>query len=172
MRLWVRHDRVVSHGRCYGQTDVHLAVAPEITAQRLYPHLPKNLPIFSSPLSRCALLAEQLTSARHPVHYLDELQEVNFGHWENQPWDTIPRVDLDAWAADVTGFQFPGGESVPEFVDRVRAALNQLPKQCIVVTHGGVIRAAHHWCLNMPRTHAFTVPVPYAAPLALPAERC
>ena len=40
------------------------------------------------------------------------LAELDFGHWEMQSWDGIPRAEVDAWAADVAHYRPGGGESV------------------------------------------------------------
>ena len=48
----------------------------------------------------------------HPMPKIDDrLAEMNFGDWEGRPWDSIPRLEIDAWAADVAGYAPPGGES-------------------------------------------------------------
>lgn len=67
--------------------------------------------------------------------------EMNFGDWEMQPWDALPRDALDAWAADPLGFAPPGGESVMQMQSRVLTFFRERAEQdLLLVTHGGVIK--------------------------------
>ena len=157
MTLWlVRHDRLQGvSGICYGSTDLPPAVPPEETARRLRPELPADTPVFSSPLQRCAALARAL----HPEPvFLEGLREVDYGDWEMRPWTEIRGVD--DWAARPFNFRFPGGESVPAFLSRVADTLTRIPAPAVVITHGGVIRAALHHLEARPLEEAFRAPVP------------
>lgn len=158
-RYLVRHDRpAVAPGVCYGSTDLPPAVPPEETASLLRPSLPAHLPVYSSPLRRCAEVARAL----HPAAVLLEgLREVDYGEWEMRPWSTLEGVEQ--WARDPFGFRFPGGESVPAFLARVREAFAGIPDPAIVVTHGGVIRAALHEPGGRTLKEAFETPVPLAS---------
>ncbi|WLD58901.1 histidine phosphatase family protein [Salinispirillum sp. LH 10-3-1] len=161
MRYWVRHDQPALPGPiCYGWLDVPLAVAPDITAQALRSVIPSALPVFSSPLQRCRLLAEHL---QEQPTILDDLREVHFGDWEGELWDDIPRDLLDAWAQTPYEFQFPNGEAVPQFLARVGAVIDTLPEACIVVTHAGVIRAALHHRKGLALQEAFATPIPFGS---------
>lgn len=134
----VRHPRpLIAPGVCYGQLDLE-AENPWPVAERLRKELPPGLPVWSSPLQRCRCLAEAL----HPAPVLDtRLMELNFGQWEGRPWDSVPRAELDAWAADVDGYAPPGGESPKALQARVATFVDQLPAgDCVLVTHAGVIR--------------------------------
>lgn len=67
--------------------------------------------------------------------------EMNFGEWEMQSWDALPRDALDTWAADPLGFAPPGGESVMQMQARVLAFLRERAEDdLLLVTHGGVIK--------------------------------
>lgn len=140
----VRHPPPeVAPGTCYGRLDVPARAVAE-TADRLRGLLPAGLPVWSSPLRRCRELAEYL----HPTPRLDgRLQEMDFGAWEGQPWATIARAALDAWAADVAGFAPPGGESGTAVQARALAWVADCGEaEAVAVTHGGVIRVlAAHW---------------------------
>ncbi len=163
MRYWIRHDKpAIAPGVCYGQLDVPVAVSPETTAVSLRPHLPPTLPVYSSPLRRCFALAQQLALDGQPPLVVPALQEVHFGRWEGIAWDEIPRHELDAWAANQFGYQFPEGESVPAFVARVSQAVAALPPAAVVVTHGGVIRVALHLA-GVSLMEAFDTAVDYAS---------
>jgi alpha-ribazole phosphatase len=66
---------------------------------------------------------------------------MDFGDWEGQLWDDVPRDALDAWAADPWHFAAPGGESGAALVGRVRAFWQALPEgDHIVITHGGPLK--------------------------------
>jgi len=101
--------------------------------------------MFSSPATRCVLLARALAAPREPV-IADDLQEMNFGAWEGKPWADIPRDELDAWAADVWSYAPGGTESAAMVAQRWRNWCTRLPAAAsgaaIAVTHAGVIRVA------------------------------
>ncbi len=139
MRLWlIRHPPpAVPAGICYGATDLPLAENPAAHAERLAPWLPKDAPLFSSPLIRCRQLAEQL----HPAPQFDpRLREIDFGDWEMRAWDSLERALLETWARDPFHFRPPGGEAVASLRARVADFLASLPNEAVLVTHAGVIK--------------------------------
>jgi len=77
----------------------------------------------------------------------ERLAEMNFGDWEGQAWDDIPRTQLDAWAADVAGYAPPGGESPLSLQRRALDFVADLNvPEAVIVTHAGVIRTLlAHW---------------------------
>lgn len=134
----IRHPRpLIAAGVCYGRLDIE-AENPAAIAERLRAELPPGLPVWSSPLQRCRTLAEAL----HPAPQIDaRLMELNFGAWEGRPWDSVPRAELDAWAADVAGYAPPGGESPRQLQARVLDFVAGLGAgEHVLVTHAGVIR--------------------------------
>lgn len=148
MKLYlVRHPAVLlDKGICYGSSDI--AVSPQALAEVLAA-LPASLPtgahLFSSPLQRCAELAQRLVVALNCTSLtLDaRLAEMHFGAWELCAWEHIPRADIDAWSADLVAYQPGGGESVLQMAQRVQAFLHELAplqQDCIVVCHAGTIR--------------------------------
>lgn len=140
----VRHPKpLVDAGICYGRLDIPAENAAA-AAERLRAELPPDLPLWSSPLRRCRQLAEQL----HPAPMFDDrLVEMDFGRWEGQAWDAIPRSELDAWAADIAGYAPPGGESPRQLQERALDFIAGLDvPEAVIVTHGGVIRVLlAHW---------------------------
>lgn len=142
MRLYlVRHPRPAgAEGLCYGRTDLPLAeplCAQTVAALRA--RIPDDVPCYTSPLQRCRLLAEAL----HPAPVADErLMEMDFGDWEMQPWDRIPRHELDAWAADPLAYMPPRGESVTQLQARIGAFLRERAEApaLLLVTHGGIMK--------------------------------
>jgi alpha-ribazole phosphatase len=166
----VRHPQpLVAPGVCYGSTD--LAIAPgqlEHTLATL--QLPEGLPVYSSPLRRCAELAARLGDN---IRYDARLAEMHFGDWEMQPWDAIPRAAIDAWAADMVHYRPGGGESVLQVAERIAAFYSELNTDAIIICHAGAIRllAARHagWApAEMARQAAQTAhQIPYGSTLTL-----
>ena len=140
----IRHPKPrIASGICYGQLDLAAENSADV-ADKLQLELPAGLPLWSSPLLRCRELAECL----HPQPMFDErLAEMNFGDWEGQAWDDIPRAQLDAWAADVAGYTPPGGESPLSLQRRALDFIADLSvPEAVIVTHAGVIRTLlAHW---------------------------
>jgi alpha-ribazole phosphatase len=185
--ILIRHPQPdVPPGVCYGRTD--LAVTPEQLEQTLanllpslLPSLPPRIAVYSSPLQRCATLARRL--ADHPV-FDARLVEMDFGVWEMQPWDAIPRADVDAWAADLASYRPGNGESVLQMAERITAFYRDLQRQldgatdssqAIIVCHAGTMRllaachaglAPHEMALQAAQTPHH---LPYGAALILPA---
>lgn len=140
----IRHPQPqVAPGVCYGSTD--LAVAQEQRDQvlaTLAGTLPAGAPLYSSPLRRCADLAQRIASTT-PV-YDARLAEMHFGAWEMQRWDDIPRAEIDAWAADLVRYRPGGGESVLQMATRIAdfyADLRAGPAaDIVIVCHAGTMR--------------------------------
>jgi len=142
--IFLRHTTPdVPKGICYGMTDLPLTASFETEFATLLPKLPKVERIVCSPLQRCRLLAKRVSRAFDlPFSIKQNLREMDFGTWEMTPWDTVPRAELDAWAADFMDARPHGGESVSDLESRVQGALQGLASDTLVVTHSGVIRAA------------------------------
>jgi alpha-ribazole phosphatase len=138
----VRHPQPdVAPGLCYGASDVPVpdAELARVHATLAAQDLPDDLPIYSSPLRRCALLAERLAPGR--VTLDARLAEMDFGAWELRPWSAIPRADVDAWAADLLHYRPGGAENVLDVARRVRAFVNDIRvPSALVVCHAGTIR--------------------------------
>jgi alpha-ribazole phosphatase len=142
----VRHPAVAgTGGRCYGRRDLPIAdpasVAPIVTA--LAPM--RGATIHTSPLARCRLVAQALAAAWEQAPPIADarLLEMEFGAWDGMSWDDVPRPDLDRWAADLTGFAPPGGESGAALVARVTEFWRMVagwPCAQVVVTHGGPLK--------------------------------
>lgn len=178
MHVFVRHPPLPDlQGVCYGRLDAALPVSVfEQAAQALVAQLP-GWPIVSSPSMRCLGLAQALQAARDAlpggcrdapapaaVRIDTRLQELDFGAWEGQRWEALPREALDDWSRDVAGFAAPDGESFNALIARVRIAIGQLATPHVVVTHAGVIRAALH-ASGMPLRQAASATVAYLQPV-------
>ena len=158
----IRHPAVaLDSGVCYGHSDVALAEDVEVSASALALKLatlqiPPPRVLMSSPLTRCATLAGVMANDFGcALSHDDRLKEMNFGDWEEQRWDAIDRELLDAWAANFEHARAHGGESVAQFVARVRAwfdafALTRELSPAYVVTHAGVMRVIASLVLDVP----------------------
>lgn len=182
MRLFlIRHPRpAVADGLCYGAADLPLADDPQIAATALHDQLrtqwladlpatspttsspdvsapfPANLPLFSSPLQRCAQFAQHLARQldTQPVIHDARLAELNFGAWEMRAWNDIGAAALAAWVADPLQHAPPGGESVAALQRRVLAFLAELQAAAtpaaMLVTHAGVMKVIHGHAQQLP----------------------
>jgi alpha-ribazole phosphatase len=145
----VRHpEPEVGQGLCYGASDVLVSEGElaRVHAGLQAAALPGGLPVYASPLQRCARLARRLQPAA-PV--LDaRLAEMDFGRWEMQAWDAIPRTEIDAWAADLLHYRPGGAESVLDVARRLAAFLGDLRRagqpEALLVCHAGTIRLLSH----------------------------
>ena len=154
MRLWlVRHARVqLAAGLCYGASDV--PADPDHTtavAATLATVLSFGVPLWVSGLGRAQQLAAAVRAHRAdlaaPTVDL-RLNEMNFGQWELQAWDAIPRSAFDRWMADFAHHRFGGAESTQQVIDRVAGALSATREtgveQAVWICHAGVIRAVRY----------------------------
>jgi alpha-ribazole phosphatase len=158
MRLiLVRHPRPqIAQGLCYGSSDI--PAQPEHLAQML-DGLLASLPdaeLVTSPLRRCADLAAQLAQRRNAALSTDHrLAEMHFGAWEMCAWEDIPRVEIDAWAADLVYYRPGGGENVLAVAQRVSAFYADVQRQqrdLIAICHAGTMRVleACQYGLSLP----------------------
>jgi alpha-ribazole phosphatase len=146
--ILVRHPQPdVAIGICYGSSDV--AVVPHILAAaraRLGASLPPHLPLYTSPLSRCADLASQLAGDLQASQFTHDarLMEMDFGNWELRAWQDIERGEIDAWALDLAHYRPGGGENVLAMARRIAAFLDELLREqhaaVIIICHAGTIR--------------------------------
>jgi len=143
----LRHTRPnVAAGICYGETDLDVAESFEQDCDAVLARLPAVSYIVTSPLRRCRKLADKIAAQRgYSVQIDPRLKEMNFGRWEGLAWDSISRAELETWAADFYVARPHGGESVAHLKARVDAVISELRiagGNGLIVTHGGVIRAA------------------------------
>lgn len=158
----IRHPAVaLDAGVCYGQSDVALAEDADVSASALTLRLatlqvPAPRVVLSSPLKRCSALACEIANDFGCALSQDDcLKEMNFGDWEAQRWEAIDRELLDDWASNFEHARAHGGESVAQFVERVRAWLDAFSQTrelspAYVVTHAGVMRVIASLVLEVP----------------------
>ncbi len=187
MHLWLaRHAQpLIEAGICYGVTDMAAdAALTAAAAASLAGTVPASTLCRISPLRRCQQLAAALALLRpdlaiHPSTCTDvRLKEMDFGHFEGQPWAQIPKAALDAWTADFGNHRFGGKESANEVLLRVKVALDAHialnASNVLWITHGGVVGAARllqqgieqvsradQWPKAVVELGGFTGPLPF-----------
>lgn len=108
--------------------------------------------IYSSPLQRCRLFAEQWAERKQLPLYIDpNLQEMDFGEWEAQPTERLYQLYPDElaqfWQTPLS-FTPPQAESLMAFKSRVVESIQILTQQmyaqgwtrALIISHGGVIK--------------------------------
>ncbi|MEM7745898.1 MAG: histidine phosphatase family protein [Pseudomonadota bacterium] len=170
--IFVRHPSTSAPaGLCYGRLEVGLSRDADREISGCLESLPAGAPVVASPMRRCRPLAERVAAREGAApQYEPRLVEYHFGAWEGQLWSDIPRDVSQRWTDDVLTEAPPGGERFIALIDRVRAALAELPENAIVVSHAGPIRAARMILTGADFDTVFADPVPYATPLSFARE--
>lgn len=159
----IRHTTpLVAKGICYGQTDLDVTESFIPEAEAIREVLPASMAaVFSSPLQRCARLASHLFPDA-PLALRPELMELHCGTWEMQPWDELPKHEIDPWMADFVNIRVPGGESYLDLHARVTACFTAIATADAggpqaIVGHGGVLRSILAGISGTPLDQSFQV---------------
>jgi broad specificity phosphatase PhoE len=109
----------------------------------------EDLDYLCSPMSRARETMELLRGqiGLHPTAYkLDErLRELTFGEWEGKTWREVRKDDPErARQREKAKWSFPPpeGESYQMLMERVMPVFAGLTRPTVVISHGGVMRAA------------------------------
>lgn len=141
----VRHtETVCEKGICYGQSDVDLLQNYNSQFESIKAQIPGDAVFYSSPLQRCAILADYLSESNYTTD--SRLMEMNFGDWEMKNWDAIPLDEMNPWMKDFVNVTVPNGESFTKLYNRVTDFMqtrfqDKNSKPLVIVTHAGVIRS-------------------------------
>ena len=162
--ILIRHAEPVEdmRGRCYGSLDVGLSPAGVRDTERLA-GLECDA-VYSSPRIRAVATARAI-AADVLIEY--GVRELDFGELEGRTYDEIAASEPElyrAWMERPTTVTFPGGESFALLKERALAALDRIraAHDCaVVVTHGGVVRAALAEWLSMPDEAIFRFDLSY-----------
>jgi alpha-ribazole phosphatase len=157
----IRHTTpLVPKGICYGQTDLDVTESFIEEAEAIRQVLPSSMAaVFSSPLQRCARLASHLFPEAG-IALWPELMELHCGSWEMQPWDDLPKHEIDPWMADFVNIRVPGGESYLDLHARVTTCFNAIAAANAggpqaIVAHGGVLRSILSGISGTPLIESF-----------------
>ena len=142
--LAIRHAPVAVEGVAYGRTDVPTTVDAAEAARLIESSVSAFAPgtIWSSDALRCSEPAAMLSGRLGVPHRIDpRLREISFGAWEGRAWAALPKADVDEWLAGWRTRSPPGGESVPELMERVTAWWRSLePGAHFLMAHAGVVQ--------------------------------
>lgn len=160
----IRHARpACGSDVCYGALDVPLAMPMTPSADRIREaalvaghewNLAPPAAILCSPAARARDTAGAVAKAwKLTVRHDACLREMDFGRWEGQRWDDVPRHELDQWAGDLLDARPHGGESARQAMGRVTACAERLLLENAqeqgalwLVGHAGPMRLlAAHW---------------------------
>lgn len=155
---FVRHGQTDwnAEGRLQGQADTDLNDTGRAQATRNGELLrglvadPAALDFVSSPLRRTRETMERIRTAMGlaPDGYRPDprLVEVHFGDWQEKTFAELEAVDPGCFARrekDKWNFVPPGegAESYAILTERIRPVLEEMSRDTVCVTHGGIIRA-------------------------------
>jgi broad specificity phosphatase PhoE len=166
-RFWlIRHALVDENSRAilYGIMDVPLCETTLEAQAPMYAALANRLPRPAkwkiTPLSRTRRTAQAIFNAGYPAEELvvePDLIEQSLGEWQGLPHAELPpklaAPQHPFWplAGDEKP---PGGESMVEVIVRAGAALERIAEthrgeDVVIVSHGGTIRAAVAYALDV-----------------------
>jgi alpha-ribazole phosphatase len=111
--------------------------------------------VYASERKRTSLTADLLLGENEIVKIDKRINEINFGDFEGKGYqeicETYP-IESKEWENDWKGFCPPKGESYKTFYKRVESFMEEVIKSdennILIVTHGGVIRAAYSYVLG------------------------
>ncbi len=161
--LFIRHTTVdIPKGICYGQSEVPLAATFEEETVSILKKIKDYAAykFYSSPFERCVKLAQKLS----PDFSLDKrLMELDFGDWELRNWDEINDDYALQWMENYFEMPTPNGESFQQLINRFNDFLKELKEDSVIVTHGGVIRAAYYILQGTPKQKLFDLDIPFGS---------
>lgn len=157
MIVVVRHGRTAHNasGRLLGRLDPALDETGERQAVALATALGPVDRVISSPLRRTRQTAEAFGA---PIEVDERWIELDYGDLDGVPLSEVPGDTWAEWRADID-YCPPGGETLRQLGDRVRAALDDLAADAgpgagttVVVTHVSPVKAAVTWALGTDDT--------------------
>ena len=170
----IRHTTPdVEKNICYGQSNVLLKDTFQDEYKLVLESLPYNADvIYTSPLTRCTQLAEEIAQAlRLPVKKDDRLKEMNFGAWEMQRWDDVDQDALMKWMNNYQHERCPQGESYFDLMKRLEDFLEEIrmekSQSIIIVTHAGVIKTCNAILNSVPFNDSMALKVEYGSLLTM-----
>lgn len=125
------------------------------TAEKLKEYKDVDI-IHSSPLNRTLVTANAISAAlKKDIQIVDNLKEMNFGIFDGKENKYIQENYIDEWKAwlkDYVNYRIPEGENLIDVLDRIKDFVDRLiekDKDCIIVTHGGIIQVMITYLLDL-----------------------
>jgi len=161
--LLVRHAATAwtAQGRFQGQTDVPLSPPGQRQVASLAQRLTRETihVLYASDLQRASETAQAIATP-HALRVQSEprLREMAFGRWEGLTYAELQQRDaarLAAWEHDPLHIAPPGGETLLQVAERVRAAYTSVvaadqDKTVGLVAHGGPLQVLLCLALGLP----------------------
>ena len=170
----IRHTTpAIEKGICYGQSDLNLADSFSEEREIVLAKLNANYDaLYSSPLRRCARLAEFIQAEQR---FSDRrLMEYNFGDWELKPWNSFKSENQQRWMNDFVEHSAPNGDSLESMRKRVMEFWFELEQsnfdKVAIVTHSGVQRLIHAYILDTPINKIFRLQLEFGAILEVESK--
>ena len=158
---WVRHAPVINvDGILYGDSEVECDTTNTAAFKALAYILPNNTLCLTSGLERTKKTLHEICNNGLQAEKTiaeNDLNEQNFGDWQGYSWAEMesmsPQKYHHFWE-DPVRQRPPGGESFTDQVERVGKLMEHYTKKhegknIIAVCHGGTIRAALTFSLNL-----------------------
>jgi len=152
---------------CQGRRDVPLSARGRLQAERLRDALAsiRFARAYASPLRRAVETARAIGVEPEP---LDDLVEIDRGHWEGHHMDEVrrrwPKL-YEAWYRDPRGLAMPGGEAFDALWERAGRVLEILGRGAGAVLacgHKAINRAVIARALRLPTAGVWSIPQPQA----------
>jgi broad specificity phosphatase PhoE len=175
----VRHGETEGQSsiRYHGRNDVSLSAVGRAQMQRARAALQAYRfdAVYASRLSRsvesAAIIAGIPMEQRTGITRVAGFNEINFGRWEGLTADEIRSRDPEGYARRISSggdFQYPGGESVAAFRQRVVRALHGVlahapPGHLLFAVHKGIIRVVLSELLQLDDEQRRTLTVSLAS---------
>ena len=162
----IRHTKLdIEPGLCYGQSDIlpHASFRDEAGELKNKIQDIKFDKVYSSPLSRCTLLAHECGYKNPQIE--KRMAELNFGDWELKPWKDIKGEYAEKWFNDYVNTPALNGESLKEMIERVDSFIEDVKLErsdnVLCFTHAGCIRIFNHLLNKIPADKMFDLDIAY-----------
>ncbi|MBU2532896.1 MAG: histidine phosphatase family protein [Alphaproteobacteria bacterium] len=121
----------------------------------------------ASPLKRTSetmqIVRQNAGLARDGYRTDDRLKEIHFGTWQGAYWPEIPTVDRQGHTLRLTdpyNWRPESGESYADLLARCGAWFDELERDTVCVSHGGVSRVLRGHVCDVDRAEMTELPVP------------
>jgi alpha-ribazole phosphatase len=164
----LRHGEPEIAGRLMGRTDCPPTAAGIAACVEQARNLGMEA-LISSDLGRARLAGEAIgTACALPLAVDPRWRELDFGTWDGLAPTDIDPTALGRFWDDPDRNPPPDGERWSALVDRVAAAIRDLPpRPTLILTHGGAMRAALAVLCGFDQRQLWAFDLPYAAMLSL-----